>query len=150
MADISVTLPDGSSRSLAARSTAADLALAIGSRLAKAAVIAVVDGVERDLTHELHDGDTVAIVTDTTDAGLHTIRHSTAHVLAQAVLELFPGSTNAIGPAVENGFYYDFSLPGNVTFSADDLARIDLKMREIMAADQPFVRGELRDRKSVV
>ena len=143
MADISVTLPDGSSRSLAARSTAADLALAIGSRLAKAAVIAVVDGVERDLTHELHDGDTVAIVTDTTDAGLHTIRHSTAHVLAQAVLELFPGSTNAIGPAVENGFYYDFSLPGNVTFSADDLARIDVKMREIMTADQPFVRGEL-------
>ena len=143
MADISVTLPDGSSRSLAARSTAADLALAIGSRLAKAAVIAVVDGVERDLTHELRDGDTVAIVTDTTDAGLHTIRHSTAHVLAQAVLELFPGSTNAIGPAVENGFYYDFSLPGNATFSADDLARIDAKMREIMTADQPFVRGEL-------
>ncbi len=143
MADISVTLPDGSSRSLAARSTAADLALAIGSRLAKAAVIAVVDGVERDLTHELHDGDTVAIVTDTTDAGLHTIRHSTAHVLAQAVLDLFPGSTNAIGPAVEHGFYYDFSLPGNATFSADDLARIDVKMREIMNADQPFVRGEL-------
>ena len=143
MADISVTLPDGSSRSLAARSTAADLALAIGSRLAKAAVIAVVDGVERDLTHELRDGDTVAIVTDTTDAGLHTIRHSTAHVLAQAVLELFPGSTNAIGPAVENGFYYDFSLPGDATFSADDLARIDAKMREVMTADQPFVRGEL-------
>jgi threonyl-tRNA synthetase len=64
-------------------------------------------------------------------------------VLAQAVLELFPGSTNAIGPAVENGFYYDFSLPGNATFSAEDLDRIDAKMREIMAADQPFVRGEL-------
>ena len=143
MADISVKLPDGSKRELPAGSTAADLAKAIGSRLAKAAVIAVVDGLERDLTTSLHDGAEVAIITDTSDTGLHTIRHSTAHVLAQAVLELFPGSTNAIGPAVENGFYYDFALPGNATFSAEDLSRIDAQMREIMAADQPFVRGEL-------
>ena len=143
MADISVKLPDGSKRELPAGSTAADLAKAIGSRLAKAAVIAVVDGIERDLTTSLHDGAEVAIITDTSDTGLHTIRHSTAHVLAQAVLELFPGSTNAIGPAVENGFYYDFALPGNATFSAEDLSRIDAQMREIMAADQPFVRGEL-------
>ena len=143
MADISVTLPDGSSRSLPEGSTAADLALAIGARLAKAAVVAVVDDEPRDLTTPLADGARVAIVTDTTDEGLHTLRHSTAHVLAQAVLALFPGSTNAIGPAVENGFYYDFALPGGATFSAEDLERIEAKMREIIAADQPFVRGEL-------
>ncbi len=144
MADITVSLPDGSSRALPDGSTVADLAQAIGSRLAKAAVIAVVDGEERDLNTVLRGGETVSIVTDTSDAGLHTIRHSTSHVLAQAVLELFPGSTNAIGPAIENGFYYDFALPGGVTFSAEDLDRVDKKMREIMAADQPFVRGELR------
>ena len=143
MADITVSLPDGSSRALPDGSTAADLARAIGSRLAKAAVIAVVDGEERDLTTVLRGGETVSIVTDTSDAGLHTIRHSTSHVLAQAVLELFPGSTNAIGPAIENGFYYDFALPSGVTFSEDDLDRVDAKMREIMVADQPFVRGEL-------
>jgi threonyl-tRNA synthetase len=143
MADISVTLPDGSSRSLPEGSTAADLAQAIGARLAKAAVVAVIDDEPRDLTTPLADGARVAIVTDTTDEGLHTIRHSTAHVLAQAVLELFPGATNAIGPAVENGFYYDFALPDGATFSAEDLARIDAKMREIIAADQPFTRGEL-------
>jgi threonyl-tRNA synthetase len=143
MADISVTLPDGSSRSLPEGSTAADLAASIGSRLAKAAVIAVIDGDAHDLTTPLRDGATVAIVTDTSDEGLHTIRHSTAHVLAQAVLELFPGATNAIGPAVENGFYYDFALPGGATFSAEDLERIEAKMREIIAADQPFERGEL-------
>lgn len=142
MSEISVKLPDGSARSLPAGSTAADLAAAIGPRLAKSAVIAVIDGEERDLSTPLHDGATVEIVTDTSELGLHTIRHSTAHVLAQAVLELFPGATFAIGPPVEHGFYYDFELPDGKTFSQDDLERIEAKMREIIAADQPFVRTE--------
>src|SRR5215212_5650515 len=112
MADITITLPDGSERSLPEGSTAADLAAAIGPRLAKDAVIAVVDGVERDLDVPLADGASVSIVTPSTERGLYTLRHSTAHVLAQAVLDLFPGATFGIGPPVEDGFYYDFELPG--------------------------------------
>jgi threonyl-tRNA synthetase len=143
MAEIEIKLPDGSPRKVPAGTTAGDLAASIGSRLAKAAVIADIDGVERDLSAELHDGETVAIVTAESDRGLFTIRHSTAHVLAQAVLDLFPGATFGIGPPVEDGFYYDFSLPDGGTFSEDDLARIDARMREIIAEQQPFVRDEI-------
>jgi threonyl-tRNA synthetase len=139
---ITVSLPDGSQRSLEPGSTAADLAGDIGSRLAKDALIAVVDGTETDLNIGLADGAAVEIVTPGSDRGLHTIRHSTAHVLAQAVLELWPGATFAIGPAIENGFYYDFELPGGATFHDEDLERIDAKMREIIKARQPFVRTE--------
>jgi threonyl-tRNA synthetase len=142
MPDISVKLPDGSERALPEGSTALDLAQSIGSRLAKSAVIAVVDGEQRDLSAPLPDGATVAIVTDASDDGVEAIRHSTAHVLAQAVLELFPGATFATGPAIENGFYYDFALPDGQTFSQDDLERIDARMRQIIKADQPFVRSE--------
>ncbi|CAB4809405.1 MAG: threonine--tRNA ligase [Actinobacteria bacterium] len=143
MSDIAVLLPDGSSRSLPAGSTALDLAASIGSRLAKAAVAAVVDGEERDLGVPLAGGSTVAIITTDSDAGRHVLRHSTAHVMAQAVLQLFQGARYTIGPAIEDGFYYDFELPGGRTFSADDLAAIDGRMREIIKADQPFVRDEL-------
>src|SRR5690554_2844687 len=133
MADsMTITLPDGSARELPPGSTAADLAASIGPRLAKDAVIAVVDGVERDLTWELADGDEVSIVTPDSDRGLYTIRHSTAHVLAQAVLDLFPGATFAIGPPVQDGFYYDFQLPDGGTFSVEDLDRIEARMREII------------------
>ena len=143
MADeITITLPDGSSRSLARGATAADLAASIGPGLARDALIAVVDGEEHDLGRALADGATVEIVTPASDRGLHTLRHSTAHVLAQAVLGLYPGATHAIGPAIENGFYYDFGMPDGVTISDDDLAEIEAKMREIVAADQPFVRAE--------
>ena len=144
MADqISITLPDGSHRDLPAGSTAGDLAAAIGSRLAKAAVIASVNGVERDLTWELVDGDEVAVIVEESDRGLFTLRHSTAHVLAQAVLDLFPGATFAIGPPIEDGFYYDFQLPDGATFVPDDLDRLDARMREIIAEHQPFVRDEI-------
>ncbi|MCD9622609.1 threonine--tRNA ligase [Rhabdothermincola salaria] len=146
MADVlTINLPDGSTRELPAGSTAGDVAAAIGSRLAKAAVIAEVNGVERDLVWPLDDGDTVAIVTDTSSRGLYTIRHSTAHVLAQAVLDLFPGATFAIGPPVENGFYYDFELPDGGTFTPDDLERIEARMREIIAEHQPFIRDEITE-----
>ncbi len=143
MSRITVKLPDGSRRELADNADAADLAADIGPGLAAAAVIAVVDGAERDLVSPIPDGASVQIVTPDSSRGLHTIRHSTAHVLAQAVLDLFPGATHAIGPPIENGFYYDFELPDGGVFSEGDLERIELRMREIIAEDQPFVRSEI-------
>jgi len=143
MADISITLPDGSSSTLPQGSTALDLAASIGPRLAKAAVAATVEGQLTDLTRALPDGAAVAIVTADTDEGRHVLRHSTAHVLAQAVTQLFPGAKYTIGPAIENGFYYDFELPGGQTFSDEDLAAIEARMRDIVKADQPFERSEL-------
>src|SRR3954462_1808660 len=137
---ISIRLPDGSSRELQAGATTGDLAASIGSRLAKAAVAARVDGVEVDLSTPLRDGAEVAIITADTREGRHVLRHSTAHVLAQAVTQLWPGAKFAIGPPIEDGFYYDFDLPGGAHFSEDDLARIEERMREIVKADQPFVR----------
>ncbi|MDP6493036.1 MAG: threonine--tRNA ligase [Acidimicrobiales bacterium] len=142
MADITVSLPDGSERTLPSGSTSADLAVDIGPGLAKDAIAAVVDGTECDLLVPLADGATVEIVTPGSERGLETLRHSTAHVLAQAVLGLWPGATFAIGPPIDNGFYYDFELPGGATFDPGDLEAIDDRMREIIAADQAFERGE--------
>ncbi len=143
MSSIAITLPDGSERSLKTGSTAADLAADIGPGLAKAALVATINGEQRDLDVPLADGDSVGLITDSSDDGLEVLRHSTSHVLAQAVLALWPGSTFAIGPAIDDGFYYDFDLPGGQTFTDDDLERIDAKMREIIGADQPFIRGEV-------
>ncbi|MBV8386301.1 MAG: threonine--tRNA ligase [Acidimicrobiia bacterium] len=143
MADITVSLPDGSSRSLPEGSTAADLASSIGKGLAKAAVAATVDGREVDLGAPLPDGATVAVITDNTEEGRYVLRHSTAHVMAQAVTDLFPGAKYAIGPPIADGFYYDFELPGGAHFTEDDLSRIEARMREIVGESQPFVREEL-------
>ena len=142
MADITISLLDGSKRILPAGASGADLAADIGPGLAKAALIVSVDGIQRDLAGPLDDGASVTVITADSDAGLHTLRHSTAHVLAQAVLDLWPGATYAIGPPILNGFYYDFELPDGATFSVDDLEAIDARMREIIAADQPFERFE--------
>jgi len=143
MADISVLLPDGSARSVPVGATIADVAASIGSRLAKAALAGTVNGEEVDLSTVVEDGVTVSVITADSDAGRHVLRHSTAHVLAQAVVQLFPGAQFSIGPAIEDGFYYDFELPGGRTFSDDDLASIEARMREIMKANQPFIRSEL-------
>lgn len=143
MTTVTISLPDGSTRQVEPGTTVGDLAAQIGSRLAKAAVIGAVNGVERDLVWELSDGDSVAIVTETDERGLYTIRHSTAHVLAQAVLDLYPGATFAIGPPVENGFYYDFELPNGGTFTPEELEKIDARMREIIKEKQPFIRDEI-------
>ena len=138
-----MTLPDGSKRELSSGATAADLAADIGPGLAKAAVIAVVDGAEVDLDVPLTDGASVALVTATDAAGLHTIRHSTAHLMAQAILDLHPGARFAIGPPIENGFYYDFDLPDGKTLSDDDLEAIEVRMKELVKADQPFERHDI-------
>ncbi|MEN9643973.1 MAG: threonine--tRNA ligase [Actinomycetota bacterium] len=143
MAEITISLPDGSQRSLPDGATATTLAASIGSRLAKASVSAVVNGEEWDLGRALPDGAEVAIVTAESDDGRHVLRHSTAHVLAQAVTQLFPGAKFSIGPAITDGFYYDFELPGGRTFTEADLESIEGRMREIIKADQPFVRDEL-------
>jgi threonyl-tRNA synthetase len=140
---ISVQLPDGSAREVPAGATVADLAASIGAGLARDALIGVVDGEELDLNRSLTDGAVVEIVTGPSDRGLHTIRHSTAHVLAQAILDLYPGTQLAIGPPIENGFYYDVDLPEGQTLSEDDLEKIEARMHEIVAADQPFERHEL-------
>ena len=142
MSELTITLPDGSTRVLPEGATGADLAADIGPGLARAALIIIVDGNGRDLDRVLPDGCSVSIVTADSDDGLHTIRHSTAHVLAQAVLDLWPGATYAIGPPIEHGFYYDFELPGGATFSNDDLEAIEARMREVIEADQAFERHE--------
>jgi len=146
---IDVRLPDGSSKQITEGSNALDVAAAIGSRLAKAAVAAVVNDHEADLTAPLANGDRVSIITADSDAGRHVLRHSTAHVLAQAVLQLFPGAKFTIGPAIEDGFYYDFDLPGGRTFTDEDLVAISERMKQIVDADQPFVRSELSPKEAL-
>ncbi len=140
---LQISLPDGSQRSLDDGATAGDLAASIGRGLAKAAVAAVVDGAEWDLTRPLTDGAVVSIITAETPGGRHVLRHSTAHVLAQAVTQLWPGAKFSIGPAIEDGFYYDFELPNKATFAEADLERIEARMAEIVKADQPFVRADM-------
>jgi threonyl-tRNA synthetase len=140
---ITVTFPDGAAREFPRGTTVLDVAAAVGPRLAKAAIAAIADGGWVDLDHRLEHDAAVTIVVPDSDAGREVLRHSSAHVLAQAVVRLFPGAQYAIGPAIADGFYYDFALPGGGTFSDDDLARIEDEMRAIVRADQRFVREEL-------
>src|SRR5262249_22741847 len=135
--------PDGSTKDVATGTTAGDIAAGIGRGLAKAALAAKADGQWIDLSQPLtHDTQLQIIVPDSND-GREVLRHSTAHVLAEAVTRLFPGAKYAIGPAIADGFYYDFDLPNGQTFSEDDLAKIDAEMRKIIKADQKFVRTDL-------
>jgi threonyl-tRNA synthetase len=140
-AEIRVTLPDGSRKVLPAGATAADLANAIGPGLAKAALAAKVNGEVRDLARPLPDGATVELLTDKHPQALDVLRHSSAHVLATAVRQLFPHAKIGFGPPIEDGFYYDFEVP--TPFTPEDLARIEAKMAEVTAADYPFVREEV-------
>src|SRR6476659_1542912 len=139
-----VTLPDGNSLELPDGATGADAAAAIGPGLAKAALAIRVNGDLRDLARPLEDGAPIQILTgrDEPDA-LELIRHDAAHVLATAVMELYPGVKISIGPPIEDGFYYAFEFPEGTSISEDDFARIEDKMREHIAANEPFVRSEL-------
>jgi threonyl-tRNA synthetase len=141
-AEITVILRDGSERSLPEGSTGTTLAASIGRRLAEDAVAVGVNGELWDLGRELPDRAKVSIITRGTEEGRAVLRHSTAHVLAQAVLSLWPGARFAIGPSIADGFYYDFELPGGAHFSDSDLERIDARMRAIVVEAQPFVREE--------
>ena len=102
-----------------------------------------VNGETKDLSQSLSDGDAVAVITQNTEDGLYVLRHSTAHVLAQAVLSIWEGATYAIGPPIKDGFYYDFELPDGATFTEDDLKNIEKRMREIIKEDQHFERYEI-------
>src|SRR5919107_1390729 len=138
-----IELPDGSRKELADGATGADLAAAIGPGLARAALAVKVDGELRDLGRPLTDGARVEIVTDRSPESLDLIRHDTAHVLAAAVLDLYPGTKISIGPPIEDGFYYDFDFPDGVTVSEHDLPALEEKMREHVKAAEAFTREDV-------
>ena len=144
---IEVTLPDGSKREFDSPVTVGDVAASIGAGLARAALAGKVNGKLVDLSHPITENSTVSIVTDKDPEGLEIIRHSTSHLMAQAVKELYPEAQIAIGPVIENGFYYDFSLPKHLT--NEDLPLIEKKMDEIVKRDLPIVREEM-DRDEAV
>ncbi|MBX9593331.1 MAG: TGS domain-containing protein, partial [Roseomonas sp.] len=136
-----ITLPDGSVRAFDGPVTGTTIAASIGPGLAKAALAMQVDGALRDLSHEIAADAAVRFVTRKDPEALDLIRHDTAHVLAEAVQELFPGTQVTIGPSIENGFYYDFSR--NQPFTTEDFAAIEAKMREIVGRNAPFRRQEV-------
>jgi len=138
MNEIAITLPDGSSRRAPAGSTPADVAAAISPRLAKAALAAVVDGRLVDLTHPLQKDASVRIVTSDSPEALPLYRHSTAHLLAAAVTKLFPGAQCGIGPATDDGFFYDFVV--DRPFVPEDLEAIEKKMKELASQDLLYAR----------
>lgn len=144
---IEVTLPDGSKREFNSPVTVGDVAASIGAGLARAALTGKVNGKLVDLSHPITENSTVSIVTDKDPEGLEIIRHSTSHLMAQAVKELYPQAQITIGPVIENGFYYDFSLPKHLT--NEDLPLIEKKMDEIVKRDLPIVREEM-DRDEAV
>src|SRR5262249_2281165 len=147
MSQVTVTLPDGSQRTLPAGSPVRDVAEGISPRLAQAAFAAVVDGRLVDLTYPLTADAAVRIVTDKSPEALHLYRHSTAHLLAAAVTNLFPGVQCGIGPATDEGFFYDFIVPR--PFVPEDLEAIETRMRELASQDlvyerQMWPRGEAK------
>ena len=135
-----ITLPDGSQRSFAQPVTVAEVAASIGAGLARAALGGKVDGKLVDTSHLFADA-ALAIVTDKDAEGLEIIRHSTAHLLAYAVKELFPDAQVTIGPVIENGFYYDFAYKR--PFTPEDLAAIEKRMAELAKKDEPVTRSVL-------
>src|SRR6185369_10935333 len=138
-----IVLPDESTRELPDGATGRDLAEAIGPGLAKAALAVRVGDEVRDLSAPLHDGERVEIVTDKTEGALDLIRHDAAHVMATAVMELYPGTKISIGPPIDNGFYYDFEFPEGVKVTDEDFGRIEDRMREHVKADEPFERTDV-------
>jgi threonyl-tRNA synthetase len=141
MGQIAVTLPDGQSIAVPSGSAALDVATAISPRLAQAAIAGVVNGALTDVSTPVADGDEVRIVTDKSPEALGVLRHSAGHVMAEAVKDLFPTVRFGIGPAIEDGFYYDFDM--DRPFTPEDLEAIETRMREIIAAELRFTRGEL-------
>ena len=135
---VAITLPDGSIRQFDAPVTGADVAADIGPGLAKAALAILLNGEVRDLASVIGEDAEVSIITAKDTEALELIRHDTAHVMAEAVQGLYPGTQVTIGPAIENGFYYDFAR--DEPFTPDDLEKIEARMAEIIERDQPFER----------
>src|SRR5215475_8078439 len=141
---VSVRLPDGSQRELEPGASAADLAAQIGPGLARAAVAADVNGQVVDLARPLPDGASVRVLTKKDPEALEVLRHSAAHLMADAILRLFPTAELTIGPVVDDGFYYDIHLPeGKIT--PDDFPRIEEEMARIAAEDLAFQRCVVKD-----
>ena len=143
MAGLTVKLPDGSDLELSAGSSGADAAAAIGPGLARDAVALRVDGDVRDLSAPVADGERIEILTSKSEGALDVLRHDAAHVMATAVVELWPGTKVSIGPPIENGFYDDFEFPEDVQVTPDDLPRIEEAMRAHIAADQSVDRRDV-------
>ena len=135
---MNIVLPDGSVKEIAAGSSVADVAASIGAGLAKAALGGVVNGKQVDLSHEVENGDEVSILTNKNPEALELLRHSTAHVMAAALVDLYGDVKFGVGPAIENGFYYDVKL--DRTLSSDDFEAIEKRMAEIVEAAEPFER----------
>ena len=144
---ISITLPDGSKKEFEGPVTVKEVAASIGAGLAKAAIAGKVNGKLVDTSYPITEDATLSIVTDKDPEGLDIIRHSTSHLMAQAGKEIFPSSQVTIGPVIENGFYYDFSLPRPLTM--EDLPVIEKKMDELVKKDLPIVREEMERDKAV-
>jgi threonyl-tRNA synthetase len=146
-ANLRLIYPDGNVVEHPPGVTGRAVAESIGPRLAKAAVAVSLDGSPLDLDRPLPGDGKFAVITEASDEGRQILRHSAAHVLAQAVLGLFPGARFAIGPAIQDGFYYDFDI--GRAFTPDDLEAIEARMAEIIAADQPFERLEMTRREAL-
>ena len=140
---MNIVLPDGSVKELEEGATVADVAASNGAGLARAALAGIVNDTPVDLDAVVSDGDSVAIVTAKSDEGLELMRHSTAHLLAAALTDMYPGVKFGVGPAIENGFYYDIELPEGVTVSPDDFAAIEARMAEIAKSGAAIVRREV-------
>ena len=138
---MSLRLPDNRVLEHEEGATGLDAARSIGPGLARAAIAVKLNGEQRDLARPIQEEGDFEVITLDSPEGLHILRHSAAHVLAQAVLDLYPDATFAIGPPIEDGFYYDFSV--EEPFTPDDLEKIEARMHEIVAEDQPFVRVEM-------
>src|SRR5919202_2474057 len=136
-----VRLPDGKELEIEPGAKARDVAAAIGPRLARDAVVAKLDGKLIDLDAPLNGGGEFEVVTKNSPEGLEVLRHSTAHAMAQAILELYPGSKLTLGPPIENGFFYDIEVNGRIT--DEDLSRIEERMRDIVERDLPIQREEV-------
>ena len=134
----SVSLPDGKQLEVEPSARARDVVQSIGPRLARAAVAAKLDGEVVGLDSPVDGGGSFEVLTKDSPDGLEVLRHSTAHVMAQAILELFPGSKLTLGPPIENGFFYDIEVEGRIT--DEDLPRIEDRMREIVVRDLSIVR----------
>ncbi len=140
---MNIVLPDGSVKELAEGACVADVAASIGSGLSRAALAGIVNDKPVDLSAPVCEGDAVAIVTSKSDEALDLLRHSTAHVMAAALVDLYGDVKFGVGPAVENGFYYDIELPEGKSLSPDDFSAIETRMAEIVKSDETFVRREV-------